>query len=224
MHYVNTDNNAEIIEAINAIDHSIVFSTRRKLLAKMKSIDFIEVEREGNIHITFKGSVNSQTITLFFTIDLNDLNDKAYYLTEKRFYKAARIVHLPHRDHDLPAILRYYVGERFSKCKRFSYYINGHHTRINKRDPITINHLNDSVEYSYYIPIEMMPNDIYMHSIIINENSIISCIFQCADFQISLEKLKSILPEIESFTLQDLIDLNDRLSSEEKSLIQMVNV
>lgn len=39
MHYVNTDNTDEIFEAINAVEHSLVFTSRRKLISKMKSID-----------------------------------------------------------------------------------------------------------------------------------------------------------------------------------------
>lgn len=227
MHYLNTDNNDEIVEAINAIDHSIVFSTRRKLLSKMKAISFRETDRQvgdGHTYIIFEGSIDSQLISLFFTTDLNDLNDKAYYLTEKRFYKAARLVHLLHREDDLPAILRYHVGERFLQCKAFSYYVNGHHIRINKRDPIMLNYFNEGVQYFYDVPIEVPSNDIYMESITLKENVIDSGVFQCGDIKISLDQLKIIIPEVESFTLQELIDLNDRLSSEEKSLIQMVNV
>lgn len=227
MHYVNTDNNDEIVEAINAIDHSIVFSTRRKLLAKMKAISFRETDRQvgdGYTYIIFEGAIDSQIISLFFTTDLNDLNDKAYYLTEKRFYKTARLVHLLHRENDLPAILRYHVSERFLQCKSFSYYINGHHIRINKRDPIMLNYFNEGIQYFYDVPIEMKPNDIYMDSITLKENVIDSGIFQCGEVKISLQQLKSILPEVETFTLPEFVELNNRLSSEEKSLIQMVNL
>jgi hypothetical protein len=227
MHYVNTDNNDEIVEAINAIDHSLVFSTRRKLISKMKAISFRETDRQvcdGHTYIIFEGSIDSQIVSLFFTMDLNDLNDKAYYLTEKRFYTPVRLVHLLHRDNDLPAILRYHIGERFIQCKCFSYYINGHHIRINKRDPIMLNYFNEGIQYFYDVPIEMKPNDIYMESITLKDNIIDSGVFQCGDVKFSLEKLKSILPDVEMFTLQEFIDLNERLSSEEKSLIQMVNV
>lgn len=227
MHYLNTDNTDEIFEGINAIEYSLVFSSRRKLISKMKAISFRETDRQvcdGHTYIIFKGSIDSQIISLFFTMDLNDLNDKAYYLTEKKFYKAARLVHLLHRENDLPAILRYHIGERFIQCKCFSYYINGHPIRINKRDPIMLNYFNDGVQYFYDIPTTITHNDIYADSISLKDNIINSGVFQCGDVKFSLEKLKSILPDVETFTLQEFIDLNDRLSSEEKSLIQMVNV
>lgn len=227
MHYVNTDNNHEIIEAINAIDHSIVFSTRRKLLAKMKDLSFHETDRvnsNGFTYITFQGSIDSQIISLFFSTDLNDLRDKSYYLISKRFYKAARLVHLPHRENDLPATMHYQIGERFLQSRCFSYYIDGYPIRINKRDPITVNYFNEGVQYFYDVPIEMQPNDIYVEAITLIDNVIEAGTFQCGDIKISLDQLKIIIPEVESFTLQEFIDLNDRLSSEEKSLIQMVNV
>lgn len=227
MHYVNTDNTDEILDGINSINHSLVFSTRKKLLEKMKSISFHETDRQsnhGSTYITFEGSIDSQIIALFFSTDLNNSRDKSYYLISKRFYKAARLVNLPHRDNDLPATIHYHISEDFLKSICCSYYINGYPIRLNKRDPITINYFNEGVQYFYDMPIEMKLNDIYVETITVKENIIDSGTFQCGDIKISLDQLKTIIPEVESFTLQEFTELNERLSSEEKSLIQMVNV
>lgn len=227
MHYLNTDNTDEIFEAINAIDHSLVFSNRKKLLEKMKSISFIETDRQsghGHTHITFKGYIDSQIISLFFSKDLNNLRDKSYYLISKRFYKDAGLVRLHHRENDLPAAIHYKIGESFLRCVSFSYYINGYPIRINKRDPISIIYFNEGVQYFYDVPIEMHPNNIYMETITLKNNIIDSATFKCHDVRISLEQLKAIIPEVETLTWQDFVHLNDRLNNEEKSLIQMVNV
>jgi hypothetical protein len=230
MTYLTIDNKESLIETILSVEHSLSFITRRKLIMKMRSIGFIEDDRYdefGFCWIRFKGEISEQIITLNFTNNLNDKKDKLFYLTEKSFYKSFGKFTLQHRENDLPSKIIYGTANDIENNKSFCYNLKGEGKRINIKDPITVDRHDrpdKSIQYSYYIPEKIVKNDIYLDSIIIENDKIKSAVFQDGKMKLNLEKLKSIIPSIEQFSLNELIEINDRLSSEEKSLIQMVNV
>lgn len=227
MAYLTVDNKEDLIEKILSIDDSLLFQTRRKLIMTMRSIDFIEDERhdkDGFCWIQFKGSIDDQIIVLHFTHNLGDPSDKSFYLSEKKFYKQIGRFPLLHRDNDLPSDLRYGIQTENRNNRYFQYHSYGENKRINLKDPIIVNIHQDGVLNWYYIPQNKLENDVYLYSIKMLDNKITSAIFEAGKIKISLETLQSIFPTIEKFTLQELIDINDHLSDEEKNLIQMVNI
>lgn len=229
MAYLTVDNKEDLIETILSIDNSLLFQTRRKLIMTMRSIDFIEDERhdkDGFCWIQFKGSIDDQIIVLHFTHNLGDSSDKSFYLSEKKFHKKIGRFSLLHRDNDLPSNLRYGLSiENEMKNNRcFQYHLNGDPKRTNIKDPIIVNSDDNGILSFYYIPEDKSENDVYLYSIQMVNDKIETAIFDAGQLKISLETLQSIVPNSEHFTLQELIEINDRLSHEEKKLIQMVNI
>ena len=229
MAYLTVDNKEDLIETILSIDDSLLFQTRRKLIMSMRSIDFIEKDRHdkhGFCWISFEGVIDDQIIILHFTNNLNDSNDKSLYLSEKKFHKKIGRFSLLHRDNDLPSNLRYglAIGNEMKNNRCFQYHLNGDPKRTNIKDPIIVNSDDNGVLSFYYIPENKSDNDVYLYSIQMVDDKIEKAIFHAGQFKISLETLHSVVPNSEHFTLQELIEINDHLSDEEKSLIQMVNV
>jgi hypothetical protein len=227
MTYLTVDSKEDLIEKILSIDDSLLFQTRRKLIMTMRSIDFIEDERhdkDGFCWIKFKGSIGDQIILLHFSHNLRDSTDKSFYLSYKSFYKKMWGAILPHRDNDLPANLRYGTGDSIKSTRSFQYHYCGELKRTDLKNPIIVNIDENITNQYYYIPESTSNHDVYLYSIQMVDDKIETAIFDAGKIKISLETLQSIFPTIEKFTLQELIDINDHLSVEEKNLIQMVNI
>jgi hypothetical protein len=223
MHYLNTDEPQKLLDAINATDYSLVFFNEKSLISAMHSISFNEFKRVGNgiaySCIAFQGLINSQNISLLLMTDINNSNDKSYYLTTKMFYNELDLLH---RENDLPAILEYNIHERFLQSKCFSYYLDGNKSRINKKDPIRCNFFNEGVQYVYHLPEKIKQHDIFAESLSLTNNKISHGHFHFGSFELCLSKIKDVLPDIDRFTLEEFVNLNNNLTLQEKKLLEMV--
>jgi hypothetical protein len=227
MSYLTVDKKEDLIETILSIENSLSFATRRKLIMKMRSIDFIENQRHDNngfCWISFQGIVGEQVILLRFSNNAYDNTDKLFYLIEKSFFKKMGQFNLPHRDNDLPSTISYGLAGTIEKNKSFMYHLNGEHKRINIKSPITVKQYHDGIHSFYYIPETITENDIYLYSMVFENDKINSALFKTAQFTIYLHQLKLIIPNIDKFSWEEMIDINSHLTSAEKSLIHMANI
>lgn len=223
MTYLTIGSREGMLETILSIDNSLLFKTRRQLIMKMRSIDFTEYERHDKhdfCWISFHGIIDNQIVNLKFSNNLKTQNDKSYYLIEKNFRKNFGICKLFHRDNDIPAELRY----GFDESLYLAYHVDGEYKRTNPTDPTAINYMKDGVQYFYYKSEELAENEMHMPVVVIENDIIKSAVIHCGELRLSFEELTSIIPEMESYTLTDLVNINERLSIEQKHLIQMAKI
>lgn len=217
-------NKKQIIETIFSVDNSLFCLNRRELLSKMRLIEFKETQRydvSGFCYIEFKGKIENSFIHLFFSHNVQNTNDKSYYLINKTFSKAFAHLHLEHRDNDLPSIIRYDFDLSMVR-KSSKYFIDGDLKRLNKSDPVVVNVSSDASHYSYNVPEEQEKDELYLQSINIIEGIVTSVYFKLNSFIVSLPELTLVFPFINKFEFDDFLHLNETLTHEEKKLIEMI--
>jgi len=229
MSYLTANNEEELIDIILSVNDSLLFYNIETVNKMMKSISFMKDENYSTEQFTwikYKGIIDGQIIKLHITHDPANTSDKAFYLTEKIFYKNFGLCSLQHRDNDLPAHIRYNIENVSEIYQQLSYYVCGEESRSNPKDPTMIYKSKNKTQYFYRVPEELTNNDFYVRklNIIDKTNKIKDAIIHYGDFKCSMETLTTTLPETINFTIEDFVNLNERLSIEEKQLIQIANI
>lgn len=227
MNYINPKNKKDLIEAILEVDKSLLFHDVKTLNSKMKSISFSQLNTYARKDLfEFIGTINGQIIELTIAKKSNDASDHNLYLQVKVFYDESGVRQRKHRENDLPAKIFYRFGANGEHLKYMEYYISGKPKRLNIKDPVVISESEEETEFRYGVPNLLTENNFYICNIIIlnKSNSVKSAIIQYGKSKFPLETLIDMVPETVNFKLEDLMNLNERLSLVEKKLIEMATI
>jgi len=225
MFIVDEMNVERIIEILESVDDTLLYSTMAAFKAAMNSVGF-KVRKLKNYSnfssYSCRGILGEHQIHLGV---FQATNDSEVYIEDKRYFDKDNNK-IAHRSINLPTIIRY---TEFGLLWSFGYYRNGVEFRENNQ-PLYVNYeYNDSKEiittYHRYFPsYQYNQVDLSLYHITFSDEDIIDATFCYESELITFEEIQSICPDVKMKTLNDLLNLKKTLNSKELKLIEMFYV
>lgn len=229
MFIVNEMNAESIIETIESVENTLLYSTMAAFKDAMVSIGF-KVRKLKNYQnfssYSCKGSLGEYEIHLDV---YQATNDSEVYIEQKRYYDKNTVTvkkRIIHRSNNLPASICYTEN---GLLWRFGYYYNGVEYRENNKPLYITYEYNDLKEivatYHRYFPAYQYEQvDLSLYHITFSNSEIIDATFCHKSELITFQAIQIICPDVKMKTLNDLLNLKKTLNSKELKLIEMFYV
>lgn len=221
MAYIHETNIDKIWDVIHSVDNAVILESTElentmNLMGFQRDAVASVTTGDNNIHI-YKKHLTNNTLYLRFR-DQEDgfskMSYKHYHILHKEFFSG-----LSHRAGDLPASIQYEI-ETGCPCA-LSYFLNGELFRADQK-PFSIVFSEGSVYYEYGLQNQYTYPDFFLHYIIVSDNHVENATFCYRNQKLTLKQITQILPYVAEFSHEQIRTLNNSLSPEERSLIEMV--
>lgn len=224
MFFSNERSPKRVVEIIESLHSSLLFSSEEKLAQMMKSINFNLDKKEGWI-IIYSGNIHNQIVELTFMHIGDSSNVRLIYKFYRILDKSLENV-IFHRENDLPTIIEYFSDS--GEIKTMKYCLHNVEQRFNNKPVfITINENKRNEKFLRYQKLDDYSADNFsIYSVdLINErwNDVTFCY---NNKPLLLDELIEIIPSIKELNLIQLKTLNTDpiITSELVSLLDMKRI